>query len=63
VPTLLLDDPGAELDREHTAALLREARDLEGQLIVTALSLGSLIEGQEATVFHVERGQVRPLEL
>ncbi len=36
-PTLLLDDPAAELDRPHTDALVSEIRTLKGQLVVTAL--------------------------
>ena len=36
-PTLLLDDPAAELDRAHTEGLLRAVASLGGQLVVTAL--------------------------
>ena len=57
--TLLLDDPAAELDAEHTAALLRTVAGLEGQLLVTALSPELSLFSQPNRVFHVEHGKVR----
>ena len=60
-PTLLLDDPAAELDAEHTHALLAEIRTMRGQLIVTALqSEGAQFATPDRT-FHVEHGRVTTL--
>lgn len=39
-PTLLLDDPAAELDSEHLTALMNEVRAQPLQLIVTTLQAG-----------------------
>jgi DNA replication and repair protein RecF len=61
LPTLLLDDPAAELDASHTAALLREIAALECQLLVTSLEPGELRLGRPDRVFHVEQGGVKQL--
>ena len=60
-PTLLLDDPAAELDRPHTEALLAEIRRLRGQLIVTALHPEEARFGELGRAFHVEHGRVTTL--
>ena len=60
-PTLLLDDPAAELDREHTDALLAEIRKMRGQLVVTALQPGQAQFGSPDRAFHVEHGRVTTL--
>ena len=60
-PTLLLDDPAAELDRAHTDALVQEIRTLQGQLIVTALHPEEARFGQPERAFHVEHGRVTTL--
>ena len=60
-PTLLLDDPAAELDPAHTRALLELAATLGGQQIVTALRAEHTPLGAPDCVFHVERGEVKPL--
>jgi DNA replication and repair protein RecF len=60
-PTLLLDDPAAELDREHTEALLSEIRKMKGQLIVTALLPEEARFGAPERAFHVEHGRVATL--
>ena len=57
-PTLLLDDPAAELDREKTAKLLAEVQALQGQLIMTSLDHDSAITLAPDRVFHVEQGRV-----
>lgn len=63
VTVLLVDDPAAELDRQHLERLLEEVADLPAQLVVTALdpanpALGSLGQGHR---FHVEHGVVTRL--
>lgn len=57
-PTLLLDDPAAELDRSHAEALLQAIEGLGGQRLVTALSVQALPGVAADAVFHVERGGV-----
>ncbi len=58
-PTLLVDDPAAELDGPHTAMLLNAVASLAGQLIVTALEpVPALIYLAERR-FHVEQGGVQ----
>jgi DNA replication and repair protein RecF len=58
-PTLLLDDPAAELDRAHTERLLATVTGLGGQLIVTALRLEDTPLGTPDRVFHVEHREVK----
>ena len=58
VPTLLLDDPAAELDAQRLGAFIREVQALEAQLIVTSLSADAAPLGQPDRVFHVEQGRV-----
>ena len=60
-PTLLLDDPAAELDATHTDRLLRIATGLGGQSIVTALKPESLAAAVPDRTFHVEHGGVKQL--
>jgi DNA replication and repair protein RecF len=60
-PTLLLDDPAAELDRSHTDALVSEIRTLKGQLVVTALHPEEAKFGRPDKAFHVEQGRVTTL--
>jgi DNA replication and repair protein RecF len=60
-PTLLLDDPAAELDVERTHALLQAVRGLDAQLIVTALPSQDHVLGEPDAVFHVEHGGVKRL--
>src|SRR5260221_4439369 len=60
-PTLLLDDPAAELDRPHTEVMLGEIRKMKGQLIVTALHPEEVRFGAPEQVFHVEHGRVTKL--
>ena len=65
-PTLLLDDPAAELDETHLGRFIDQVRRLGCQLLVTSLQpplqggpLASL--GQPEKVFHVEQGRVAPV--
>jgi DNA replication and repair protein RecF len=60
-PTLLLDDPAAELDQSHTEALVRELRSVNGQMIVTALREQDFHFGAPDRRFHVEHGQLKQL--
>ena len=60
-PTLLLDDPAAELDRVHTDALVSEIRQMKGQLVVTALHPEEARFGDPERAFHVEHGRVATL--
>jgi recombinational DNA repair ATPase RecF len=61
VPTLLLDDPAAELDQAHTESLVQELRSVKGQMIVTALREQDFHFGVPDRRFHVEQGQVKQL--
>ncbi len=60
-PTLLLDDPAAELDSQRLGALVDLVKALRCQLVVTSLhaDLGNF--GIPERVFHVERGVVTAL--
>jgi recombinational DNA repair ATPase RecF len=58
-PTLLLDDPAAELDRPHTERLLTAVAALGGQLVVTALHAEDTPLGTPDRVFHVEHNEVK----
>jgi len=60
-PTLLLDDPAAELDVARTEALLQSVRELGAQLVVTALHPQDRVLGVPDAVFHVEQGGVKRL--
>jgi DNA replication and repair protein RecF len=58
-PTLLLDDPAAELDAHRLAALVELVTELNCQLLITSLSPDQRIFGQPERVFHVEHGAVQ----
>lgn len=60
-PTLLLDDPAAELDGQRLATLVELVKELQCQLIVTSLAPDLAIFGRPEHVFHVERGVVQRL--
>lgn len=59
-PTLLLDDPAAELDSEHLSGLIGELRTLRAQLIVTTLDPVFTALGEPGRRFSLQHGQVRP---
>jgi DNA replication and repair protein RecF len=61
LPTLLLDDPAAELDRPRLGRFVEQVRQLQCQLIVTSLSPEISLFGEPDRVFHVEQGRVRPV--
>lgn len=58
-PTLLLDDPAAELDGEHLERFIGQVSQLKSQLVVTSLHAESRLFGVPARVFHVEQGKVQ----
>jgi DNA replication and repair protein RecF len=60
-PTLLLDDPAAELDRERLERFTEQITQLRTQLIVTALSADLDPLGAPNRTFHVEQGRVEPV--
>ena len=60
-PTLLLDDPAAELDAHRLGALVDLVKELRCQLIVTSLHADLANFGVPERVFHVERGAVQRL--
>ena len=57
-PTLLLDDPSAELDRERLGRFIGRVRALETQTIVAVLDRDTPLFGTPERVFHVEQGRV-----
>lgn len=60
-PTLLLDDPAAELDAERLAAFIGRVQGLGCQLIVTAIQSNFSLLGTPDRLFHVEQGRVARL--
>ena len=58
-PTLLLDDPAAELDSERLSGFIEQVRQLNCQLVLTSLQPEFTAFGQPDRVFHVEQGSVR----
>jgi DNA replication and repair protein RecF len=61
-PTLLLDDPAAELDSAHLTALLDEVRAQPLQLVVTTLQTGNMelgVFGSPGRRFEIEAAEVR----
>ena len=57
-PTLLLDDPAAELDDERLASLIREVSSQSVQLIVTTLHGEFPAFGEPGRRYTMNRGQV-----
>ena len=60
-PTLLLDDPAAELDSEHLAHFVGQIALVECQLVITSLQPETAAFGVPDRVFHVEQGRVEPV--
>jgi DNA replication and repair protein RecF len=58
LPTLLLDDPSAELDQDRLGRFIRRVQRLDTQIIVTALERDTRLFGTPDRVFHVEQGRV-----
>jgi DNA replication and repair protein RecF len=59
-PSLLLDDPAAELDNEHLAALIDEVSSQSVQLIVTTLHGEFPAFGEPGRRYKMNGGQVTP---
>ena len=60
-PTLLLDDPAAELDGAHLAAFIGQVRSLRCQLVVTSLTPESQPFGAPERMFQMDQGRVLPV--
>ena len=60
-PTLLLDDPAAELDGDHLRRFIEQVMRLRSQLVLTSLHSESHLFGTPNRVFHVEQGRVEPV--
>jgi DNA replication and repair protein RecF len=60
-PTLLLDDPAAELDGSRLETFIAEISRLQCQLVLTSLHPRLEIFGRPDRVFHVEQGRVGPV--
>lgn len=60
-PTLLLDDPAAELDEARLDVFIAEVRRIDCQIVLTSLTSGIGPFGRAERVFHVEQGRVRPV--
>jgi DNA replication and repair protein RecF len=60
-PTLLLDDPAAELDGERLQRLIDQVAQLRCQLVVTSLHAQSRLFGSPERTFRVEQGRVQPV--
>jgi len=58
---LLVDEPGADLDRDHLARLLREVAEAPAQTFVTSLDPGAVVLPAGARSFHVEHAGVQAL--
>lgn len=58
---LLLDEPGADLDREHLQRLLTRVAEIPAQAFVTSLDPDNLTLPPAARLFHVEHSKVRLL--
>ena len=58
LPTLLLDDPSAELDKDRLDRFIRRVTGLKTQLVVTALDRDFRLFGAPDALFHVEHGRV-----
>jgi DNA replication and repair protein RecF len=60
-PTLLLDDPAAELDGERLRRFIDEVTSLRCQLVVTSLESKSRLFGAPESTFYMDAGRVQPI--
>jgi DNA replication and repair protein RecF len=61
VPTLLLDDPAAELDADRLQSFIARVASLRCQLVVTSLQSESRLFGTPERTFRLEQGRVEPV--
>lgn len=59
-PTLLLDDPAAELDQRHLELLIESVQRPDIQLVVTSLSESVDILGKPGLKLRISEGEIRP---
>jgi DNA replication and repair protein RecF len=57
-PTLLLDDPAAELDPQRLIRFIDQVAPLHCQLVLTSVAAGRQPFGHADRTFHVEHGRV-----
>ncbi len=60
-PTLLIDDPAAELDAERLQRFIDEVMSLRCQLVVTSLHSKSRLFGAPESTFCMDAGRVQPI--
>ncbi len=60
-PTLLIDDPAAELDAERLERFIEEVASLRCQLVVTSLHSKSRLFGAPESTFCMDAGRVQPI--
>jgi len=60
-PTLLLDDPAAELDGERLQRFIEQVAALRCQLVVTSLRPESRLFGAPERMFRMEQGRLEPV--
>ncbi|MBV8144538.1 MAG: DNA replication/repair protein RecF [Gammaproteobacteria bacterium] len=60
-PTLLLDDPAAELDAEKLRRFIDAVSTLRCQLVVTSLHSESRLFGTPESTFRMDAGRVQPV--
>ena len=58
-PTLLLDDPAAELDGSHLGRFIAQVGELRCQLVVTSLQAESSLFGTPEATFRMDQGRVQ----
>lgn len=58
-PVIAFDDLGSELDGEHQSRVLQDLATSGAQVLVTGTAIPSTMTAANATVFHVEHGQIR----
>jgi DNA replication and repair protein RecF len=60
-PTLLLDDPAAELDGAHLERFIAQVSQLRCQLVVTSLLAESRLFGSPEATFQMDQGRAQPV--
>ena len=59
MPTILVDDLPAELDRDHQKTLLQLLAMIPSQKIITSIDPNPASYVRDYRLFHVEHGEVR----